>query len=147
MNVINYGSITYAVLNTNEDLEELSKRWKAMSLQDSNPEHYTKTEAEATETMLTPEKSNLKIMADIREKGKLPDVSIIDGHPVTIMLTQDGYNGAQWHISLAELSVMGLPTYLVDEIAHKLLNAFFKDWKEIDNPGMMKEIRHFVGND
>jgi hypothetical protein len=138
---------TYSVIKTDDDIKELASLWKGLGLGDNDPKDYSQTNEEAVKIVVEAERGKAQLIHELKQSGKLPDIIVLDNHPITIMLTKDGYNGAQWHVSLAELHPMGFPISIDDGTATKLLNGFFKDWREIENPGMIKTIRHFVGND
>lgn len=66
---------------------------------------------------------------------------------LSLLMTSDDEHGHQWHLSMCRVAgpnslIMAPPT-----LRELVYNAFFSSWKEIDNPGKMKEVVHYVGND
>lgn len=72
---------------------------------------------------------------------------IYQDHLYSLSLTEDDHHGHQWHFSFTEITgpvSMDVPEPSVVEF---ILDGFFSSWKPIQNPGKMKTVLHFVGND
>lgn len=133
------------VIYTLDDLREVGNQMKIAACPDDPLDMYTKTEAEVARVKrlegLSPE-----AIRHLQATGANRAI-VLDGHFVSLVMSTDDHHGHQWHLSMVDVvgpqQIAQSRKYITDTI----LKTFFSTWKEIENPGKITEILHFVGND
>jgi hypothetical protein len=134
------------IVESEERLHEVVELMKsAAALTPDDPlDGYTKTVKEARNYSrnLSPQ-----LLMDVLKARNCASI-IYKERWYSIVLTRDEHHKQTWHFSISMPTVFeGVGTSATDEEAVDLLKVFFSSWKEIPNPGKMKHVRHFVGND
>ena len=126
-------------------LQALAAEMKTAAHEDDDPAMYSKTTAEAKESV------NVKAMPASQVKALAEyggSRAIIMGRRLfSLLMTRDEHHGHQWHISMVEVTGPGMMREMDQPNRELVLNNFFSKWLPIPNPGKVVEILHFVGND
>lgn len=126
-----------------EDLLLIFQQLKMVSARDSVLDLYSKTDEDVEKIKKLEGFTNEEI-----EVLKTCSRAIrMNGRIYSIVLTTDDYHGFQWHVSIVEILGPSKYSEISEEVAKSIMNVVFSKWTAIDNPGKMKEIKHFVGND
>jgi hypothetical protein len=72
---------------------------------------------------------------------------LYDMRLISIQLTTDDMHGHQWHLSMVEILSQTEMATPPDRCIADILECFFSKTLAVPNPGKIKEIVHFVGND
>lgn len=138
------------IIESDEDLKQIALELKSANCPDQNWDNYTKTNEEANQ------------LFEFVKNNPIPKIDkpfsmalLIDQEIYGVVLSLDYYYDKKWHISISHTCFEKTPDNSISQklssvdesVRNKILNAFFNDWAPISNPGMVKEIEHFIGND
>lgn len=128
------------------DLKEVAAQMKAVALYipDTPLELYSKTPDEALPQQIFARLSPEDV-ENIQKSGGVR-IIVLEGGLYSLVLSQDDYNGHQWHLSMAQIIPNRGVTTPSEKIGRYIAGSFFDDWESTPNPGMFKAL-HFAGSD
>lgn len=126
-------------ISSDEDLKVVFQQMRIAATKDDSVDGYTKTQEDIDK--LIEESAKL----EYKDFDTPPRGIVYDNNLLSLCMSEDSYHGYNWHLSVSKIETDGLEK-VDDNLIKKVLDVFFNEWKEVPNPGVIKQIRHYVGN-